>query len=110
MFEFFLNIVATDFTLGTGRTIPTVAAVFGLVGVVLAALAFIRPALLRLTGPISMVLSLISLAVGGLHAAYAAGGVGTGNGLAGAVVAVILGVLGIALGSLAYSRARRIAQ
>jgi hypothetical protein len=110
MFEFILNIVAADFTLGTGRTIPTVAAVMGLIGVVLAALALIRPALIRLTGPISMVLSLISAAVGGLHAAYAAGGVGTGNGLAGAVVAVILGVLGIALGGLAYSRARRTVQ
>ena len=109
MYVFILILVAAGLTLGTGRTIPTAAAVIGLVGIVLAILALIRPALVRFGAPISFVLGLISAIVGGLHAAYAAGGVGTGNGLAGAVVAVILGVIGIALGALAYSRSHRTA-
>ncbi|MEV6494180.1 DUF6223 family protein, partial [Actinoplanes sp. NPDC051633] len=49
---------------------------------------------------------LVSAIVGGLHAANAAGGLGTGNGLAGAVVAVALGVIAAAVATLALARSR----
>ena len=109
MIDLIPSYVAAEFTLGTGRTVPTVAAVVGLVGVVFGTLAVIRPLLFRVGGPISIILGLISIFVGGLHAAYAAGGVGTGNGIAGAIVAAVLGLLGIALGTLAFFRSRRTA-
>jgi hypothetical protein len=48
--------------------------------------------------------------VGGLHAVNAAGGLGTGNGLAGAVVAVVLGLAGTVLGGWALVRSRRSGQ
>jgi hypothetical protein len=41
-----------------------------------------------------------------VHAANAAGGLGTGNGLAGAVVAVALGLIATVLGGLALARTR----
>ena len=75
------DVVAAGYVLGTGRTVPSVLAVLGLVSVV----------------------------VGGLHAANAAGGLGTGNGLAGAVVAVVLGLIGLVLGALGLARSRRAA-
>jgi hypothetical protein len=46
------------------------------------------------------------LALGGLHAANSAGGFGTGNGLAGAIVAIVLGLIGMVLGGLAWVRSR----
>jgi hypothetical protein len=48
--------------------------------------------------------------VGGVHGANAADGLGTGNGLAGAVVAVVLGLVGTGLGALALRRSRRVAR
>jgi hypothetical protein len=107
MIALILNIVAAELTLGAGRTIPTIAAVIGLFGVASGLLSVIRPALFRLSGPSAVLLGFLSAVVGGLHASYAAGGVGTGNGLAGAVVAVALGIIGILLGAVGYSRTRR---
>jgi hypothetical protein len=49
----------------------------------------------------------VAVVAGGLHAANAAGGLGTGNGLAGAMVAVVLGAIGLILGGLALLRSRR---
>jgi len=51
-----------------------------------------------------VVLGLISLVIGGLHWANSAGGFGTGNGLAGAIVATVMGLVGIVLGGLALAR------
>jgi hypothetical protein len=55
------------------------------------------------------VAGLISVVIGGLHSANAAGGFGTGNGLAGAIVAIMLGLIGMVLGGLALARFRRTA-
>lgn len=73
------QVLLTAGGLGAGRTVPTVAAVLGLISVV----------------------------VGGLHTANSAGGLGTGNGLAGAVVAMALGLIGLVLGGLALALRRR---
>ena len=77
-----VSVVAGGYDLGTGRLVPTMAAVVGL----------------------------LSVGVGGLHAANAAGGLGTGNGLAGAIVASVLGLIGMVVGGLALARSRRHAQ
>jgi hypothetical protein len=102
---------AAGYELGSGRLVPTVAAVIGLAGVVIGGLALARAR----RGPVqssaaaALVAGLIGVIVGGLHGANAAGGVGTGNGLAGAVAAVVLGVIAVTLALLALSRARRAA-
>ena len=44
-----------------------------------------------------------------LVVATADGGLGTGNGLAGGIVAMMVGLIGMALGGLALARSRRIA-
>ena len=96
--------------IGSGRLLPGVAAVVGLIGVVVGRLALARS---RGTGNglaraiVATVLGLISLVIGGLHATYSAGGFGTGNGLAGAIVAIVLGLVGLVLGGLAVARSRR---
>ena len=83
---------AGGYVLGTGRTVPTVLAVLGLVSVVVGARALFR-----------------SAHDTGRGAANAAGGLGTGNGLAGAVLALVLGLSGLVLGALSLARSRRAA-
>jgi hypothetical protein len=56
-----------------------------------------------------LVLGPIGLVIGGLVVAAADGGLGTGNGLAGGVVAMVVGLIGMALGGLALVRSRRTA-
>lgn len=104
MLAFVIIFVAAGYTLGSGRTIPTIAAVVGLVSVVVGGLALFRPSIQRIGASISLVLGLIGAAVGGTHAAYAAGSFGTGNGLAGAVVALALGLIGMIIGGLGVAR------
>jgi hypothetical protein len=102
---------AAGYVLGVGRTVPSVAAVLGLISVVFGVLALVRSRRrIGRTGTpaaLTLGLALISAVVGGLHAANAAGGLGTGNGLAGAVIAVVLGLIGLVLGGLAAARSRR---
>ena len=93
---------AAGYEIGTGRLVPSAAAVLGLLSVVIGGLRRTRNG-----GVLALVLGFAGASVGGLHAANAAGGLGTGNGLAGAVVAVALGLIGIAIGGLALVRARR---
>jgi hypothetical protein len=102
--------LAAGYQVGTGRLVPSLAAVLGLAAVVFGALALTR-ARRRGTGRTAPFAALAAgvpaAAVGAVHAASAAGGLGTGNGLAGAVVAVVLGVFGAALAGLALTRSRR---
>ncbi|TMR89140.1 DUF6223 family protein [Nonomuraea basaltis] len=106
---------AAGYDIGSGRTLPTVAVVVGLISVVIGGLARARS-----TGRIgvgnrragaatALALGLISMIIGGLHAANSAGGFGTGNGLAGAIFALLLGLIGMVLGGLALPRSHRTA-
>jgi hypothetical protein len=56
---------------------------------------------------VALVLGPIGFFVGGLVVITAEGGLGTGNGLAGGVVAMMVGLIGMALGGLALARSRR---
>lgn len=99
-------IAASSVSLGAGRLLPSVAAVVGLIGVVIGGLALARSRRggnSRAGAVVAAALGLISLAVGGLHAANSAGGFGTGNGLAGAIVAIALGLVSMALGGLSFA-------
>jgi Family of unknown function (DUF6223) len=104
------HVWAAGYELGVGRTVPTTAAVLGLISVVVGGLALSRS---RRTGTwragiiVGLVLGSISVLVGGVHGANSAGGLGTGNGLAGAIFAVVLGLIGMILSGLALARSRR---
>ncbi|MEU9854686.1 DUF6223 family protein [Streptomyces sp. NPDC047974] len=96
------TLAASVTTFGTGRLASSAGAVIGLIGLVAAWRALTRPtarrgALLALVaGPVAVVL-------GAVVAATADGGLGTGNGLGGAYVALLIGLAATALGA----RARR---
>ena len=80
---------AGAYTIGSGRTVPTIAAALGLIRVVIGGLALARSAGRIGIGPrrvralVALVLGLVSAVTDGLHSANSAGGFGTGNGLAG---------------------------
>jgi hypothetical protein len=106
------SVYAAGYEIGTGRLVPTAAAVVGLASVVVGGLAAARSGRsgnARRGGVLALVAGLVSVVVGGVHAANAAGGLGTGNGLAGAVAAVALGAVGAGLGGLVLIRSRRAA-
>jgi Family of unknown function (DUF6223) len=96
-------IAVAGYELGVGRTVPTAAAVVGLAAVIVGVMGLARTAARR-RAVTALVLGLVAAVVGGLHAAYTAGGVGTGNGLAGALIAVVLGLTGVVLAGLALMR------
>ena len=98
-------VAVTGYELGVGRTVPTAMAVVGLAAVIVGGLGLARP-LTRGAPVAALVLGVVGAGVGGLHAANAAGGLGTGNGLAGAVIAVVLGLAGVGLGGVALTRSR----
>ncbi len=50
---------------------------------------------------------MMGIALAGLHLATAHGAIGTGNGRAGAIVAVVLGMIGMLLGRSALVRSSR---
>jgi hypothetical protein len=106
---------AGSFGVGTGRVVPSVAVVVGLIGMVVGTRTLARRAdpvgrdARRRGALVAAAAGAVSAVVGGLHAASAAGGVGTGNGLAGAIVAMVVGLISVILGGLALARARRTA-
>jgi hypothetical protein len=103
----------TSYGMTSGRLIASLAALVGLIGVVIGALALFRPtgrfgtASGSLGAIIALAAGLIGAVVGAVRVATSPGGIGTGNGLAGAIVAVVLGLIAVALGALALSRSRR---
>ena len=54
----------------------------------------------------ALVAGVIAVVNGGLALAIADGGPGTGNGVVGAIVALVLGVIGMVLSRLALARSR----
>jgi hypothetical protein len=107
-----LQPAASVYAMSAGRLGASAAALVGLMGVVIGALA-LRSA--GRTGPgsgglraiVALVAGLIGMALGGLVVATADGGIGTGNGLGGGIVALVMGLIGMALGGLALARSRR---
>lgn len=104
----------TSYGMTSGRLVASLAAVVGLIGVVIGLLSLFRPASRfgTASGPLGALLALgaglIAAVVGGLKVVTASG-IGTGGGLAGAIVAVVLGLIAIVLGGLALARSRRTA-
>jgi hypothetical protein len=102
----------TVYTISSGRLGASVAALVGLIGVVIGGLALRSAGRIgtnsgRAGAIVALVAGLIGMALGGLVVATADGGIGTGKGLGGAIVALVLGLTGMALGGLALARSRR---
>ncbi|MFG3043029.1 DUF6223 family protein [Streptomyces sp. NPDC048330] len=97
----------TDFSLG--RLGATTGGLLGLAAVVIAVLVLRRPTVGNgsLGAKAAVVGGLIAMALGGLVAATTDGGLGTGNGLGGAYVALLLGLTGAVLGRRALPHSRR---
>jgi Family of unknown function (DUF6223) len=109
-------IIASTFAMSSGRLGATAAAVLGLVGTVIGGLALARSngrsraaAGARSQGKVALVLGVLSAVLGVVYVATADGGLGTGNGLGGAIVAVALGLIATVLGGLARTRTREMA-
>jgi hypothetical protein len=106
---------ASIYAMSSGRLGATVAAVLGLIGVVIGGLALARPAGRfgtgsgRLGAVVALAAGLIAMALGGLVVATSDGGIGTGNGLGGAIVALVVGLIAMVLGGLALAHSRRTA-
>lgn len=105
--------VVSAYTMTPERFVASVAAVVGLIGLVIGGLALARSAGRIGSGSgrrgaiVALVLGPIGLVIGGLVVATADGGLGTGNGLGGGIVAMMVGLIGMTLGGLALARSRR---
>jgi hypothetical protein len=101
---------AASYGMSSGRIGPTLTMLVGLTGVVIGALALRSAGRIGPGGRgpmVALVTGLISTVGGGLFAATADGGPGTGNGIVGAFAAVVFGLIGTLLGGLALARSRR---
>jgi hypothetical protein len=100
------------YTLTAARLWATSAALLGLVGAVIGGLALAR-SVRRIgnggrQGPIVALASgLVAMVGGALNLAVADGGPGTGNGVVGGALALMLGLVAVVLGGLAVARSRR---
>lgn len=99
------------YALTTGRIWGTAAALLGLVGVVLGGWALARARRRGGNGGtrraiVTLVAGLIAVAGGTVTLAVADGGPGTGNGVVGGALALLLGLLAVALAGMAAARSR----
>ena len=95
----------------TRRLWATTASVLGLISVVIGGLAMVRSASFGTAARLGMILALaaglVAVINGALVLAVANGGLGSGNGVVGGAVALVLGLIGMITGGLALSRSRR---
>ena len=98
------------YALTAGRFWSLVAALLALAGVVVGGLALARPASRIGTGPrgasAALAAGLAGVIIGGLVVAGADGGPGSGSGIVGGFLAVVIGLIGTALGGTALGRCR----
>jgi hypothetical protein len=101
----------TVYTMSPGRIGAVMAGVVALSAVVIGGLALARSARragsARRGAVAALVLGPIALLGGALVVATAGGGIGTGNGLGGGILAMLVGFIGTVLGGLARVRSRR---
>jgi hypothetical protein len=91
-------VTAAAYELTTGRTLTLLALPFGVLGVVLG----VRALRAARSSPASACAGLVSAGLGAWTLLIADGGPGTGNGVVGAALALVLGAAGLALGGLAH--------
>jgi len=100
----------SPFALTPERLAASVAALIGVIGVTAGGLALARarrPGNAARAGNLALLAGLLSMAVGSLVVATAKGGLGTGHGLGGGVVALLAGSISVALAWLTRTRTQR---
>jgi hypothetical protein len=90
----------------TGRARSLVGAFVGLISVVVGGLALARST--GRLGTVALVLGLLGIILSVVHLGTSTGGFGTGSGRAGAIVALVLSLIGTSLGGRALFRSRRL--
>ncbi|KAF0845734.1 DUF6223 family protein [Nocardia caishijiensis] len=98
--------LAATYGMTSGRLISFSAAVLGLLGVLAGGWALARPAATRAV--FALVAGPIAVVGGAWVVVTAEGGLGTGNGLGGGVVAIAFGLASAVVGGLSLARARRV--
>ena len=107
------TVAPTAGAITNGRARALVAAVVGLISLVVGGLALARSAGRLGTGNgragaiVALVVGLIGMVLSVVHLGSSTGGFGSGSGRAGAIVGLALGQIGINLGGLALARSRR---
>lgn len=104
-----MQFIMQNMAIGSGRLLPTAVAVAALIGVIAGVIAFAQSRRHQAAGTkaiAAILLGIISVMIAALHIANSAGGVGTGNGLAGAFAAVALGSVATLFGVIALVRSR----
>jgi Family of unknown function (DUF6223) len=91
---------------GSGRFGAIVAGVVGLISVAIGGWALARSAGSWAIGALAA--GLTGMVLGAWHLVRSADGFGTGNGRAGAIVALVVALIGMSLGGLALARSRRV--
>jgi hypothetical protein len=104
----------TVYGLTVRRLWASIAAMLGLLGVIVGGLALTRRAGGLSTAPerlaiVAFAAGLVAVINGGLNLAVATGGPGSGNGVVGAAAALVLGLIALTLGGLGLARRRRTA-
>ncbi|SDM24225.1 hypothetical protein SAMN05421874_1472 [Nonomuraea maritima] len=95
------------YDLTSGRLWSLVAALLGLAGVAVGGFALARPAS-AMRAVVAMGAGLAGAVGGVLVVAAAEGGPGTGYGIVGGYVALVVGLAALAVGGLALARSRRL--
>ncbi|WP_066392119.1 DUF6223 family protein [Neobacillus mesonae] len=93
-----------------GRLLTFAAGVIGLSSAVVAGIALARQASRFSTGQwpvLSIVLSLFCVLLSVFHLYVTPSGFGTGKGRAGAIIAIVIGLIGLVLGGMAWTRSLR---
>jgi hypothetical protein len=100
------------------RLSATVAGAIGLIGAVIAASALVRATRrahldisrgAKQRPVVAIALGMVAVVAGAAIALSADGGLGTGNGIGGAVVAIALGLIAVTLGTVTLLRQRDVA-
>jgi hypothetical protein len=93
-----------------GRVAAIIPGILGLISVVLGWMALARsasrPGPARTKAIVALVLALTCVVLSGMHLVRTTGGFGTGSGKAGAIVAMVIGTVGLVMGGRAWSRFR----
>ena len=97
----------SPYTLTSRRIAGSLSVVLALIGAIIGGRALARAGNGRGSAILALVLGPIALVSGALVVVTAKGGLGTGNGLAGGVVAVMVALIAMTLGGLALARSRR---
>lgn len=103
--------IAATAYLTPGRSWSLVAALVGVIGVIAGGLALsrIRFGNARRGAIVALSAGLLGMALGGFVVAAAEGGPGTGYGIVGGFIALVIGLIAAILGWLALARSRRAA-